>query len=117
MLHINFETFISLSLEIPIYHILNARITFGNLNGCEEAGVGRTEADVDGQKDSPRTDTPSPASDSSSVSSSSSTSENQPVPYLASTSKLWITATPIFLSTVLNKILYSDSLNSPQPQR
>uniref|UniRef100_A0A8C7V0C7 Ankyrin repeat domain 13B n=1 Tax=Oncorhynchus mykiss TaxID=8022 RepID=A0A8C7V0C7_ONCMY len=23
-------------IEIPIYHILNARITFGNLNGCEE---------------------------------------------------------------------------------
>uniref|UniRef100_A0A8C1HQ30 Ankyrin repeat domain 13B n=1 Tax=Cyprinus carpio carpio TaxID=630221 RepID=A0A8C1HQ30_CYPCA len=25
-------------IEIPIYHILNARITFGNLNGCEEGG-------------------------------------------------------------------------------
>uniref|UniRef100_A0AAR2K670 Ankyrin repeat domain-containing protein n=1 Tax=Pygocentrus nattereri TaxID=42514 RepID=A0AAR2K670_PYGNA len=47
-------------IEIPIYHILNARITFENLNGCEE-GV-----------------TPSPGSDSSSVSSSSSTSEIPP---------------------------------------
>uniref|UniRef100_A0A4W5Q889 Ankyrin repeat domain 13B n=1 Tax=Hucho hucho TaxID=62062 RepID=A0A4W5Q889_9TELE len=26
-------------IEIPIYHILNARITFGNLNGCEEGSV------------------------------------------------------------------------------
>uniref|UniRef100_A0A671NFG9 Ankyrin repeat domain-containing protein 13B-like n=1 Tax=Sinocyclocheilus anshuiensis TaxID=1608454 RepID=A0A671NFG9_9TELE len=26
-----------IKIEIPIYHILNARITFGNLNGCEEA--------------------------------------------------------------------------------
>ncbi|XP_029628490.1 ankyrin repeat domain-containing protein 13B-like [Salmo trutta] len=66
-------------IEIPIYHILNARITFGNLNGCEEGsatGPGRVEGEVDGQKDSsPRTDTdtPSPGSDSSSVSSSSST--------------------------------------------
>ncbi|CDQ58870.1 unnamed protein product [Oncorhynchus mykiss] len=66
-------------IEIPIYHILNARITFGNLNGCEEGSVtgpGRVEVEVDGQKDSsPRTDTdtPSPGSDSSSVSSSSST--------------------------------------------
>uniref|UniRef100_A0A8C7JJL4 Ankyrin repeat domain 13B n=1 Tax=Oncorhynchus kisutch TaxID=8019 RepID=A0A8C7JJL4_ONCKI len=68
-------------IEIPIYHILNARITFGNLNGCEEGSVtgpDRVEGEVDGQKDSsPRTDTdtPSPGSDSSSVSSSSSTSE------------------------------------------
>ncbi|MCJ8740157.1 hypothetical protein PDJAM_G00055570 [Pangasius djambal] len=62
-----------IKIEIPIYHILNARITFGNLNGCEEGGVGQTEADMDGQKDSPRTETPSPGSDSSSVSSSSST--------------------------------------------
>uniref|UniRef100_A0AAZ3PTJ3 Ankyrin repeat domain-containing protein n=1 Tax=Oncorhynchus tshawytscha TaxID=74940 RepID=A0AAZ3PTJ3_ONCTS len=66
-------------IEIPIYHILNARITFGNLNGCEEGSVtgpDRVEGEVDGQKDSsPRTDTdtPSPGSDSSSVSSSSST--------------------------------------------
>ncbi|KAK3531808.1 hypothetical protein QTP70_029724, partial [Hemibagrus guttatus] len=62
-----------IKIEIPIYHILNARITFGNLNFCEDGGVGRTEAYVDGQKDSPRTETPSPGSDSSSVSSSSST--------------------------------------------
>ncbi|XP_022519618.2 ankyrin repeat domain-containing protein 13B isoform X2 [Astyanax mexicanus] len=59
-------------IEIPIYHILNARITFENLNGCEEGGGGRMEGE-DGQKDSPRTETPSPGSDSSSVSSSSST--------------------------------------------
>ncbi|XP_069040216.1 ankyrin repeat domain-containing protein 13B isoform X1 [Lepisosteus oculatus] len=52
-------------IEIPIYHILNARITFGNLNGCEEGGGWA--------RDSPSTDTPSPGSDSSSVSSSSST--------------------------------------------
>ncbi|XP_076831845.1 ankyrin repeat domain-containing protein 13B isoform X2 [Brachyhypopomus gauderio] len=60
-------------IEIPIYHILNARITFGNLNGCEDGGVGRTEGARDARKDSPRTETPSPGSDSSSVSSSSST--------------------------------------------
>ncbi|CAB1347680.1 unnamed protein product [Coregonus sp. 'balchen'] len=70
-------------IEIPIYHILNARITFGNLNGCEEGSVtgpGQVEGEVDGQKDSsPRTDTdtPSPGSDSSSVSSSSSTSNQR----------------------------------------
>uniref|UniRef100_A0A8C2I3E4 Ankyrin repeat domain 13B n=1 Tax=Cyprinus carpio TaxID=7962 RepID=A0A8C2I3E4_CYPCA len=60
-------------IEIPIYHILNARITFGNLNGCEEGGLPRVDNEGDGQKDSPRTETPSPGSDSSSVSSSSST--------------------------------------------
>uniref|UniRef100_A0AAR2IRC2 Ankyrin repeat domain-containing protein n=1 Tax=Pygocentrus nattereri TaxID=42514 RepID=A0AAR2IRC2_PYGNA len=65
-------------IEIPIYHILNARITFENLNGCEEGVVGRMEGE-DGQKDSPRAETPSPGSDSSSVSSSSSTSEHQSV--------------------------------------
>uniref|UniRef100_A0A3B3VLQ2 Ankyrin repeat domain 13B n=1 Tax=Poecilia latipinna TaxID=48699 RepID=A0A3B3VLQ2_9TELE len=26
-------------IEIPLYHILNARITFSNLNGCEEGAV------------------------------------------------------------------------------
>ncbi len=67
-----------LTTEIPIYHILNARITFGNLNGCEEGGLPRVDAEGDGQKDSPGTETPSPGSDSSSVSSSSSTSKNQP---------------------------------------
>ncbi|XP_056330044.1 ankyrin repeat domain-containing protein 13B isoform X2 [Danio aesculapii] len=60
-------------IEIPIYHILNARITFGNLNGCEEGGLPRVETESEGQKESPRTETPSPGSDSSSVSSSSST--------------------------------------------
>lgn len=67
--------------EIPIYHILNARITFGNLNGCEEGGLPRVDTEGDGQKDSPRTETPSPGSDSSSVSSSSSTSKNHLVFY------------------------------------
>ncbi|XP_026082295.1 ankyrin repeat domain-containing protein 13B-like [Carassius auratus] len=38
-------------IEIPIYHILNARITFGNLNGCEEGGLPRVDAEGDGQKD------------------------------------------------------------------
>ncbi|KAK0131011.1 Ankyrin repeat domain-containing protein 13B [Merluccius polli] len=68
-------------IEIPIYHILNARITFSNLNGCEEGGTGVRGGDGgepvegDGQRDTPSIDTPSPGSDSSSVSSSSSTSE------------------------------------------
>lgn len=58
---------ISSSSEIPIFHILNARITFGNLNGCDEP--------VPSVRGSPSSETPSPGSDSSSVSSSSSTSE------------------------------------------
>uniref|UniRef100_A0A3Q0S638 Ankyrin repeat domain 13B n=1 Tax=Amphilophus citrinellus TaxID=61819 RepID=A0A3Q0S638_AMPCI len=66
-------------IEIPLYHILNARITFSNLNGCEEGSGVRADSEVvvegDGQRDTPRTDTPSPGSDSSSVSSSSSTSK------------------------------------------
>ncbi|XP_036762169.2 ankyrin repeat domain-containing protein 13B isoform X3 [Manis pentadactyla] len=53
-------------IEIPIFHILNARITFGNLNGCDEP--------VPSVRGSPSSETPSPGSDSSSVSSSSSTS-------------------------------------------
>ncbi|XP_056297495.1 ankyrin repeat domain-containing protein 13B isoform X2 [Pseudoliparis swirei] len=64
-------------IEIPLYHILNARITFSNLNGCEEGSGNRADNDVgvegDGRRDAPRTETPSPGSDSSSVSSSSST--------------------------------------------
>ncbi|XP_035811098.2 ankyrin repeat domain-containing protein 13B isoform X1 [Amphiprion ocellaris] len=64
-------------IEIPLYHILNARITFSNLNGCEEGNGPRADNEVgveaDGQRDTPRTDTPSPGSDSSSISSSSST--------------------------------------------
>ncbi|XP_030041905.1 ankyrin repeat domain-containing protein 13B isoform X2 [Microcaecilia unicolor] len=52
-------------IEIPIFHILNARITFGNLNGCEEP--------VSSVRQSPNSEAPSPSSDSSSVSSSSST--------------------------------------------
>ncbi|XP_056468314.1 ankyrin repeat domain-containing protein 13B [Gadus chalcogrammus] len=66
-------------IEIPIYHILNARITFSNLNGCEEGGPGvhgepgGEPVEGDGQRDPPSVDTPSPGSDSSSVSSSSST--------------------------------------------
>nr|XP_051680556.1 ankyrin repeat domain-containing protein 13B isoform X1 [Oryctolagus cuniculus] len=51
-------------IEIPIFHILNARITFGNLNGCDEP--------VPSVRGSPSSETPSPGSDSSSVSSSSS---------------------------------------------
>ncbi|XP_036051588.1 ankyrin repeat domain-containing protein 13B isoform X2 [Onychomys torridus] len=50
-------------IEIPIFHILNARITFGNLNGCDEP--------VPSVRGSPSSE--SPGSDSSSVSSSSST--------------------------------------------
>lgn len=52
--------------EIPIFHILNARITFGNLNGCDEP--------VSSLRNSPSSEAPSPSSDSSSVSSSSSLS-------------------------------------------
>ncbi|XP_019505967.1 PREDICTED: ankyrin repeat domain-containing protein 13B isoform X1 [Hipposideros armiger] len=52
-------------IEIPIFHVLNARITFGNLNGCDEP--------VPLVRGSPSSETPSPGSDSSSVSSSSST--------------------------------------------
>lgn len=51
-------------IEIPIFHILNARITFGNLNGCDEP--------VSSLRNSPSSEAPSPSSDSSSVSSSSS---------------------------------------------
>ncbi|XP_077578289.1 ankyrin repeat domain-containing protein 13B [Stigmatopora nigra] len=66
-----------IKIEIPLYHILNARISFSNLNGCEEGASLRpdNEAAVEGagQRYTLRTDTPSPGSDSSSVSSSSST--------------------------------------------
>ncbi|XP_074535327.1 ankyrin repeat domain-containing protein 13B isoform X2 [Halichoeres trimaculatus] len=59
-------------IEIPLYHILNARITFSNLNGCEEGSGSHADNETgvegDGQKE-----TPSPGSDSSSLSSSSST--------------------------------------------
>ncbi|KAM7140044.1 ankyrin repeat domain-containing protein 13B isoform 1-T1 [Macrochelys suwanniensis] len=51
-------------IEIPIFHILNARITFGNLNGCDEP--------VGSVRRSSGSEAPSPSSDSSSVSSSSS---------------------------------------------
>ncbi|XP_007898957.1 ankyrin repeat domain-containing protein 13B [Callorhinchus milii] len=51
-------------IEIPIFHILNARITFGNLNGCDES--------VSSIRSSPNSETPSPSSDTSSISSSSS---------------------------------------------
>lgn len=73
------------SAEIPLYHILNARITFSNLNGCEEGTGNRNNneagLEVEGQKDTPRTDTPSPSSDSSSVSSSSSSSTSEHTPH------------------------------------
>ncbi|XP_068174047.1 ankyrin repeat domain-containing protein 13B [Antennarius striatus] len=68
-------------IEIPLYHILNARISFSNLNSCEEAAAGRAHgnglhanggAEPEGQREAARADTPSPSSDSSSVSSSSS---------------------------------------------
>lgn len=63
-------------IEIPLYHILNARITFSNLNGWTE-GLRRDpeERGVEGdpQRSHPSSNTPSPGSDSSSVSSSSST--------------------------------------------
>ncbi|XP_029884858.1 LOW QUALITY PROTEIN: ankyrin repeat domain-containing protein 13B [Aquila chrysaetos chrysaetos] len=51
-------------IEIPLFHVLNARITFGNLNGCDEP--------VSSLRHSPSSEAPSPSSDSSSVSSSSS---------------------------------------------
>ncbi|KAM5181729.1 ankyrin repeat domain-containing protein 13B isoform 4-T4 [Mantella aurantiaca] len=51
-------------IEIPIFHILNARITFGNLNGCDEP--------VSSLRLSPSSEAPSPSSDSCSVSSTSS---------------------------------------------
>ncbi|XP_072909500.1 ankyrin repeat domain-containing protein 13B isoform X2 [Hemitrygon akajei] len=51
-------------IEIPIFHILNARITFGNLNGSDEP--------VNSIRSSPTSEAPSPSSDTSSVSSSSS---------------------------------------------
>ncbi|XP_071994436.1 ankyrin repeat domain-containing protein 13B isoform X2 [Engystomops pustulosus] len=53
-------------IEIPIFHILNARITFGNLNGCDEP--------VSSLRQSPSSEVPSPSSDSCSVSSTSSIS-------------------------------------------
>uniref|UniRef100_A0A8C5PUW6 Ankyrin repeat domain 13B n=1 Tax=Leptobrachium leishanense TaxID=445787 RepID=A0A8C5PUW6_9ANUR len=51
-------------IEIPIFHILNARITFGNLNGCDEP--------VSSLRQSPSSEAPSPSSDSCSISSTSS---------------------------------------------
>ncbi|KAK7882521.1 hypothetical protein WMY93_028695 [Mugilogobius chulae] len=63
-------------IEIPLYHILNARITFSNLNGWTESSRGDPEdRPVEGglQRGDPSSETPSPGSDSSSVSSSSST--------------------------------------------
>ncbi|XP_055513407.1 ankyrin repeat domain-containing protein 13B [Leucoraja erinacea] len=51
-------------IEIPIFHILNARITFGNLNGSDER--------VTSLRTSPTSEAPSPSSDTSSISSTSS---------------------------------------------
>lgn len=64
------------SAEIPLYHILNARITFNNLNGCDD-GLGLcADNDVRLEEDEERETSgislPSPGSDSSSVSSSTS---------------------------------------------
>nr|XP_060612674.1 ankyrin repeat domain-containing protein 13B [Anolis sagrei ordinatus] len=56
-------------IEIPIFHILNARITFGNLNGCDEAVASIRGS---GSSGSPSSDVPSPGSDRSSISSASS---------------------------------------------
>lgn len=74
-------TSLHFSAEIPLYHILNARITFSNLNGCEDGANVRSDGEMgvdgDGQRDTPRIDTPSPGSDSSSVSSSSSSSKTR----------------------------------------
>uniref|UniRef100_UPI00358FBAB2 ankyrin repeat domain-containing protein 13B-like n=1 Tax=Myxine glutinosa TaxID=7769 RepID=UPI00358FBAB2 len=56
-----------IKIEIPLFHILNARITFGNLNGCEHP-VSSVHSCVS-------SDSPSPCSDTSSwcsVTSSSS---------------------------------------------
>ncbi|KAF7244225.1 Ankyrin repeat domain-containing protein 13B [Varanus komodoensis] len=53
-------------IEIPIFHILNARITFGNLNGCDDATAPTWATG------SPGSDAPSPGSDRTSISSSSS---------------------------------------------
>lgn len=61
--------------EIPLYHILNARITFNNLNGCDDMLGLCAENDVgedDEERDALGTNLPSPGSDSSSVSSSTS---------------------------------------------
>lgn len=58
-----------LSAEIPLYHILNARITFNNLNGCEDGELGLEE---DEERDALGSSLPSPGSDASSVSSSTS---------------------------------------------
>ncbi|XP_023575677.1 ankyrin repeat domain-containing protein 13B isoform X2 [Octodon degus] len=77
-------------IEIPIFHILNARITFGNLNGCDEP--------VPSVRGSPSSETPSPGSDSSSVSSSSSTSETHHTPCLANPSFLPSRSEPAWLS-------------------
>lgn len=64
--------------EIPLYHILNARITFNNLNGCDDTLGLCADSDAGVEEDEDRdtlgTNLPSPGSDSSSV--SSSTSEN-----------------------------------------
>uniref|UniRef100_H3CGR4 Ankyrin repeat domain 13B n=1 Tax=Tetraodon nigroviridis TaxID=99883 RepID=H3CGR4_TETNG len=54
-------------IEIPLYHILNARITFNNLNGCEDGELGLEE---DEERDALGSSLPSPGSDASSVSSS-----------------------------------------------
>lgn len=62
--------------EIPLYHILNARITFNNLNGCDDMLGLSADNDVGLEEDEERdplgTILPSPGSDSSSVSSSTS---------------------------------------------
>lgn len=66
----------NLSAEIPLYHILNARITFNNLNGCDDmlglCADNEVGLEEDEDRDAMGTSLPSPGSDSSSVSSSTS---------------------------------------------
>ena len=35
--------------EIPLFHVLNARITFGNINGCDSAVEGVTTIEEAGK--------------------------------------------------------------------
>ncbi|CAF92953.1 unnamed protein product, partial [Tetraodon nigroviridis] len=66
-----------LSAEIPLYHILNARITFNNLNGCEDGELGLEE---DEERDALGSSLPSPGSDASSVSSSTTSCRSGVIP-------------------------------------
>uniref|UniRef100_A0A8C4R740 Ankyrin repeat domain 13B n=1 Tax=Eptatretus burgeri TaxID=7764 RepID=A0A8C4R740_EPTBU len=52
-----------IKIEIPLFHILNARITFGNLNGCEHP--------VSSVHNCVSSDSPSPSSDTSTAGAAS----------------------------------------------